>query len=396
MRPNTADLPRSDSAADSMRRGAVLVAAAALALASCSRAPAPAVPDVPVSLATAQRGNEPIAVTGLGQVSGFYTASARAQTSGLIVGVSFTEGQAVRAGQPLALIDPRPLQAALAQSRAALARDEAALAGARDLLDRNAPLVAQGLASAQQVEAYRAQVRQLVASLAGDRAQIERDRLNLDYATIRAPIDGVAGIRAVDPGNLVSPTDPTGIVTIAQVQPITVVFTVSQKMLPGIQAAIAKAGAAPLRVEAVAPGSSTILDAGRLSVLNNQVDSGTGTLRLKAVFPNAARRLWPGQQVTARLILGTADGAVTVPSSAIQRSPSSTFLWIAGPDARVRMQAVTLGETIGDRIVVRSGLKGGERVVTDGQFALTPGRRVAADRSAPIKADNPDQLGLSL
>ncbi len=376
-------------------RHLALLALCAVGLSACGRHPAPTIADSPVTIATALRGDVPVALTGLGRVAGFYTASARAQTSGLIVGVSFIEGQTVRAGQSLAQIDPRPLQAALAQSQAALARDQAALAGALDLLDRNAPLVTQGLASAQQVEAYRAQVRQLAASLAGDRARIASDKLTLAYTTIRAPIDGVTGVRAVDPGNLVSPTDPTGIVTIAQIQPITILFPISQSMLPDIQAAIAKSGSSALRVEAVAPGSSKILDVGQLAVINNLIDGGSGTVQLKAVFPNSAKRLWPGQQVTARLILGGNDGAVTVPSSAIQRNPSSTFLWLVGADDKVRMQTVTVGAAIADRIVVRTGLKGGERVVTDGQFGLTPGRRVVATASAPVKSDDPDRLGLS-
>lgn len=372
----------------------------ALCIASCAQKPAPVVADVPVTVATATRGDVPVALTGLGQVTAFYTASARAQTTGIIVSLAFAEGQTVRVGQPLAQIDPRPLQAALAQSEAALVRDLAALAGAEDVLRRTAPLVSQGLASPQQVVALRSTVDQLVGTVAADRAQITSNRLLLAYATIRAPIAGVTGVRMVDPGNLVSPTDTTGIVTITQIQPITMLFTLSQTMLPDVQAAVARSGSAPLQVQALVPGTQTVLDTGRLSVINNQIDSGTGTVQLKAVFPNAAKRLWPGQQVTARLILNRTDSAITVPASAIQRNATGTFLWVIDPDRKARIQAVSVGRSTGTRTVVSSGLKGGEQVVTDGQFALAPGRVVAASRAAsadnPVKSDDPARLGLSL
>jgi multidrug efflux system membrane fusion protein len=381
------------------RRTALLLLGIAGSLGGCSH-PTAAVVEAPVTIAVAARSDVPIALTGLGRASGFFTASARAQTSGLITSLSFVEGDTVTAGQPLAQIDPRPLQAQLAQDEAVLARDRATLAGARDVLERTIPLVAQGLASAQQLVAYRTQVAQWEASVSGDRAVVARDRLSLAYATIRAPIAGVTGVRAIDPGNLVSPNDPAGIVTIAQVQPISVLFNVPQNALPAIQAALAQSAGPGLTVEAFASGPGGKLDAGRLRVINNRIDDGSGTIQLKAVFPNANKRIWPGQQIVARLIVGRSADAIMVPAAAIQRNPAGAFVWLVDGASKVRLQPVTTGTAIGDRIMITSGLHGGEKVVIDGQFGLTAGRKVtvATTGAAPATAhtDDPDRLGISL
>jgi len=256
---------------------------------------------VPVSVAIATRGPQALSLSGLGHVQGLDTASARAQTSGEILSVSFREGQTVQAGQPLAQIDARPIQATLAQDAAALARDRAAWANAADNVNRAAPLVSQGLASAQQVEGYRSQAAQLAATVAGDRATIQRDRLLLGYTTIRAPISGVTGVRQIDPGNVVSPTDPIGVVSVVQIQPIAVTFTLPQSAITRLRVAIAAAGPSGLAVDALAQGSGQTLDHGRLEVIDNHIDDTSGTVTLKAVFPNAARLLWPGQLLTARI-----------------------------------------------------------------------------------------------
>lgn len=352
----------------------------------------------PVAIATVLVGAQDIALSGLGHVQGFVTAAARAQTAGQLLSVTFTEGQTVRAGQALAQIDPRPLQATLAQDEAALARDRAAQANASDSLGRAAPLVAQGLASAQQVEGYKSQVAQLAATLAGDRAAIERDRLTLAYTTIRAPISGVIGVRQIDPGNVVGPADATGLATIAQVQPIAVLLTLPQSAITDLRKAMASAGSAGLGVDAVAQGSGQVLDHGCLAVIDNHVDDASGTVTLKAVFPNAARLLWPGELVTARVTLGHVARAVTVPASAIQSSPSGSYAWVVS-GGRVAMRPVATGERLGDRIVINRGLAGGEKVVTDGQFGLTPGARVSVaahgSPSQPLKSDDPERLGLA-
>lgn len=370
-----------------------------MGLAGCSAhaAPKDGKAPAPVSIAIATRGSQAETLSGLGHVEGLDTASARAQTSGEILSVSFTEGQTVRAGQPLAQIDPRPLQATLAQDEAALARDQAALSNAADNVKRTAPLVQQGLASAQQVETYRSQASQLRAAVAGDRATIQRDRLTLAYTTIRAPIAGVTGVRHIDPGNVVSPADPAGIVTIAQVQPIAVTFSLPQSAIAAIRAAMTNGGTSGVAVDAVAQENGQVLDHGRLSVIDNHVDDGSGTVLLKAVFPNSARLLWPGQQLTARVTLGNTPNAVLVPASAIQRNPKGSFVWILDERGRAVMRPVVAGPLSGGEIAVTRGLAGGEHVVTDGQFGLSEGAPVmvaSQSTSMPLKADNPDQLGL--
>jgi multidrug efflux system membrane fusion protein len=368
------------------------------ALGGCTTRIAKAAPEAPVTLATAQEGDQPLALTGLGHVQGLNTATAKAQTGGQILQVSFAEGQTVQAGQPLARIDPRPLQAALAQDEATLARDRAAFADATDDLTRSSPLVAQGLASAQQVEAYRSRAAQLSATLAGDRATIERDQLTLGYATIRAPISGITGLRLVDPGNVVSPNDPGGIVTIAQVQPIAVLFTLPQAAIGQIRSALASTKDGGLTVDALAQDGGAILDRGTLTVIDNRVDDASGTVTLKAVFPNAARLLWPGELIAARITLGFQPHAVTVPASAIQRNPAGAFVWLVNANGTASTRPIVTGMTIGNRAVVAQGLAGGERVIVDGQFGLTPGARVRIAQTGSgvtaIKSDDPDTLGI--
>jgi len=371
-----------------------------VALAGCSgrHAAGSGAHAVPVTIAPALVGPQILTLSGLGHVQGFDTATVRAQTGGQILSVGFAEGQTVRAGQALAQIDPRPLQATLAQDEAALARDRAAQANASDNLTRSAPLVAQGLASAQQVEGYKSQATELAAAVAGDRAMIQRDRLTLAYATIRAPISGVIGVRQIDPGNVVNPSDPTGIATIAQIQPIAVMFTLPQSAIAKIRAAMTAAGAAGLSVDALAQGNGQVLDSGRLTVIDNRVDDASGTVMLKAIFPNARKLLWPGELITARVTLGNDANAVTVPASAIQSNPSGTYVWTVAANGRASMRPVVTGPRLGDRIIVSHGLAGGERVVTDGQFGLSPGSAVTmvgnGPTPPPLKANDPERLGL--
>jgi len=362
-----------------------------------SSRPAQDPPPVPVSIAVATRGPAANDLAGLGHVQGLVTSLARAQTSGQLTSVSFVEGANVRQGQALAQIDPRPLQAVVAQDEAALARDRAALANALDNVRRTAPLVAQGLASEQQVEGYKSQAAQFAAAVAGDRATIRRDRLTLAYTTIRAPISGVTGVRQIDPGNVVGPTDPAGLVTIVQVQPIAITFTLPQTAIGPLRAAMAKGGAAGVRVDALTHSGGQMLDRGRLSVINNQVDTGSGTVTLKAIFPNASNQLWPGQMLTARVTLAIDADAVRVPASAIQSNPQGSYVWLLDQAGKAAMRPVAIGRRIGDAVVITRGLSGGERVVTDGQFGLSPGARVfvaSTPASQPMKADAPDQLGL--
>jgi multidrug efflux system membrane fusion protein len=238
----------------------------------------------------------------------------------------------------------------------------------------------------------------LAATVAGDRAIIQRDRLTLGYATIRAPITGITGVRLIDPGNIVGPNDAGGIVTIAQVQPIAVLFTLPQAAIGQVRAALASAGGGGLAVDALTQDGSSVLDHGRLVVIDNRIDDASGTVTLKAVFPNASRLLWPGELITARIILGVQPHTVTIPASAIQRNPSGAFVWLVNAKGTATMRPVSAGMTIGNRIVIAHGLVGGEQVVTDGQFGLTSGARVriaqAGSTTASAKSDDPDTLGI--
>ena len=384
-----------------VRRSCLGGAAALLALSGCSRKsvtkpPAP----TPVATATVARGDTPVEQIGLGQVQAFNTAVARAQVAGQIVKVQFTEGQTVHRGDLLVQVDPRSLQATVAQDLANQAKDKAALADAVVLLARDTPLAVNGLVSAQQLDTQRSQVAQLRATVQADQAVVQRDRLQLDFASVRAPIGGVTGLRLIDVGNLVGPSDPQGLVTVTQIQPIAVVFTLPQAALPALRDAINAAGPGRLDVEAYAQGGSTDrLDQGQLTVVNNLIDQASGTVTLKAVFPNALKRLWPGEAVEARVVLGRPSGGLSVPASAVQRNEKGAYVWVVRADSTAALQPVKLGAALGDRAVVEGGLSAGEIVVTDGQFSLTPGAHVDASggkaATKTLKSPAPDRLGLT-
>ncbi|MGC1302164.1 MAG: efflux RND transporter periplasmic adaptor subunit [Caulobacteraceae bacterium] len=373
----------------------------------------------PVATARVESGDIPVAQTGLGQVQAFNTAVARAEVSGQIVKIQFTEGQQVARGAPIAQIDPRPLQATLAQDEANTARDQASLTNAQAVLDRYTGVASKGLVTDQQVDAQRSQTAQLRATVAADQAVSRRDHIQLEFASVRAPISGVTGLRLIDIGNLVGPTDPQGLVTISQIQPIAVLFTLPQTALPAIRAAMTSTGGAGLEVDALGQGGTDKpIDVGRLALINNQVDQTSGTITLKAIFPNAQRLLWPGESVQARLILRRQAGGLTVPSSVVQRGVEGAGAWVVAADGTVALRPIQVGGTIGDRTVIEGGLKAGEEVVTDGQFALTPGAHVvrvarkaaavpgsapatpasrtpAPQTSAPMKNTAQDSLGLT-
>jgi multidrug efflux system membrane fusion protein len=385
------------------QRAAYGMAAVAIAtgMAGCTQRPshdAKSTKPVPVAVTQVASGDTPDALTGLGQVQAFNTAIARAEVSGQIVKVAFTEGQQVAKGALIAEIDPRPLQATLAQDEANVARDQAALTNAQAVLARDTQVSPQGLVSEQQVQAQQSQVAQLKATVAADQAAAQRDRVQLEFASVRAPISGVTGLRLIDIGNLVGPTDPQGLVTISQIQPIAVLFTLPQSALPAIRAAMAAAGSKQLEVDALGQGDAgKEIDVGRLALINNQVDQASGTITLKAVFPNAQRLLWPGESVRGRLILGRQADGLTVPTSVIQRGASGTYAWVVAANGAAALRPIQVGETLGDRTVIQGGLKAGETVVTDGQFALTPGAHVTLVQhagAASIKNTGQDALGL--
>ena len=362
-------------------------------------------PPVPVLAAVAMAQDVPVYLDGLGTVQAFNQVQVRAQVDGPLLEVRFREGQDVTRGEVLARIDPRPYQASLDGVTAKKQQDEATLANARLDAGRYAKLAATAYSSAQQADTARSQVTQLEAQVRGDQAQIDTARTNLGYTTILAPIDGRVGIRQVDAGNLVRAGDPTPITVITQLKPITVVFTLPQQSLPQVVAAM-QAGSpevVALRADNGAgggaggggPARGAILERGKLAVLDNQVDPTTGTIKLKATFPNASLLLWPGGFVNVRLLVQTLPGVTTIPSAAVQRGPRGTFVFVVNGQT-VQRRELTTGFEDEALAVVLEGVKAGEQVVTDGAQRLSDGAKIAVagpDGNAPDAAPRADRGG---
>jgi membrane fusion protein, multidrug efflux system len=335
---------------------------------------------VVVDVAESMRSDVPLYLEGLGTVEAFYTAKVAARVDGLLERVNFVEGQQVRKGDVLAQIDPRPLQAALDQAVATKSKDEAQLGTAKLDLDRYIILAPQNLVAAQTVDTQRSLVAQLQAQLKIDQAIIDNARTQLDYTTITAPITGRTGIRQVDPGNNVHATDTTGIVVVTQLQPISVLFTLPEDSLPGVSKALA---AGSVSVVALLRDDKTQLDTGTLSLIDNEIDSSTGTMRLKATFPNASNTLWPGQFVNVRVLVQQQRGVIVLASAAVQRGPDGLFVYVVNPDMTVAARTITTtGEENDGTVVVTAGLQPGERVVTSNQYRLEPGTHVRVQGAA--------------
>ena len=326
-------------------------------------------PPVPVGAAAAVLRDVPVYLDGLGTVQASETVTITPQVSGKLIEVLFHEGQDVTKGQVLAKIDPRTFQASLDQALAKRAQDQAALANDELNAARYEKLVGNSYTSKQQADTARAQVQQDKALIEQDDAQIMTARTNLSYTTITAPISGRLGIRQVDAGNVVQTS--TALVVITKLQPVAVIFSLPQQQLPEVASAMA-AGAVPVLAEPQ-DGTQKVLDRGVLKVLDNQVDPTTGTIKLKAEFPNAHLLLWPGAFVTVRLLARTVQGAVVIPSVAVQQGPNGEFVFVA-QDGKAVQRAVTTGPTDGDLVVVTKGLKAGEEVVTEGTSRLSDGR----------------------
>lgn len=335
------------------------------------RAGAPAA--VPVQAAAASRRAVPIHASGLGAIQAFNTVTVRSRVDGEIQEIAFQEGQMVDEGDLLARIDPRPFQAALDQALARKAENEAKLANAKLELARKRQLASRDFASQQQLEAQQSVVAQLGAILQADQAAIDNARTQLGYATIKAPISGKTGMRLVDQGNIVRAGDPTGLVVIAQLQPIAAVFTVPERYLSDVRAA---AAAGPVKVWALGQDARTELAEGTLALVNNEVDQATGTIRLKATFANDRGALWPGQFVNMRLLLRTLPDALTVPSDAVLRGQQGLYVYRIQDDGTVEVRTLKVGPITGGVAVVEDGLAEGDRVVTAGQYRLRPGTRV--------------------
>lgn len=334
----------------------------------------PAARAVPVVAAQVQRRDAPLYLEGLGNAVASQTVTVRPQVDGRLLSVSFREGQEVRKGAPLAQVDPRPFEIQLHQAQGAHARDTALLNAARLDLQRYTDLVARSLMSQAQVDAQAATVGQLEGSVRVDQAAIESARLNLDFARMVAPIDGLTGARLVDPGNVVRASDTAGLVVIAQLDPIAVIFTVPQDELAPILAA---QGGGEVAVEAWSRDGTQKLATGRLALVDNQINQATATLRLKALFANPTRRLWPNQFVKARLLVSTRKDALVVPATAVQRGPEGTFAWVVGAEDKVAPRPIEVERLQADTAILTKGLEAGETVVIEGHAQLRAGAKVA-------------------
>lgn len=357
----------------------LLLGLGAAALWQYTRAPATAAiprsaPAIPVIATTAQKQRVSDYLTGLGTVQAFNRVTMHVRVDGELQEVSFTEGQFVHTGDVLAKIDPRPLQATLDQAKAKRAQDQAQVISAQKDLQRAKSLIEKNFQTQQVVDQTQAKVDQLIAAIDADTAAIESAETQLSYTTIVSPLDGRMGIRLIDKGNIVHAGDAGGLVVITQVQPIAVIFSIPQDYLQAITAAM-KQG--PLKVSAYSRDNFTKLGEGTLLLIDNQIDAATGTLRLKASFPNEDDALWPGQFVNARLELAMRNDAVAVPAQVVQRGPNSLYAYVVKPDQTIERRPVKVGPARDGLAVIEQGLTPGERVVVDGQFKLRPGAKVA-------------------
>jgi multidrug efflux system membrane fusion protein len=327
---------------------------------------------VPVTVAPVTKADFPVYLGGLGTVQGFNTVLVRTRVDGQIDKIAFKEGQLVNQGDLLVQIDPRPYQAALDQAKAKKAQDEANLANANLDLQRFTKLGE--FATRQQTDTQRSTVAQLTAQLAADDAAISNTQTQVDYTTVKAPISGVAGLRQVDVGNIVNASTQTGIVTIAQIEPIAVIFTAPEDQLPYINEA---QSTQPLKVIALTTDGKKTLSDGALSVINNQVDTTSGTIRLKAVFDNKNHALWPGQSVSTRLLMKTLKDATVVPDDAIQHGTDGLYAYAVNQDNKAELRKLKVSYSIDGRSVVDDGLSPGQQVITAGQYKVQPGTLVS-------------------
>ena len=353
---------------------------------------------VPVIAIKVRQHDVPIILTGLGTVTAENSATVRSQVTGLLIKVSFKEGQSVKQGELLAQIDPRTYQAQLDQAQGTLERDQAHLKNAQLNLQRYMQLAKTDAVAQQQVDNQQAAVDQLNAQIKIDQASIENAKTLLSYTSLVAPFDGVAGIRLLDVGNIIHATtgptttqpnaaDGSALVVVTQIEPISVLFALATATIPEIQTAMASG---PLQAIAFSQDDKTQLDVGQLVALNNQADPGSGTVQLKALFPNQQRKLWPGTFVNVRLVTSTVHDALTVPLDAIQQGPQGSFVFVVGQDNKVVVRQVSIRQTFGAEALIEKGLSADETVVVRGQYRLSPGTPVVlADPEHPDAVPNP-------
>ena len=362
----------------------------------------PAVPPpVPVIGATVKQQNFSIVRTGIGNVAALNSATVRAMVTEPIISIDFKDGQYVKKGQLLAQLDPSTYQAQLDQAEANLARDAAHLENGRINLGRYIPLAKEGAATQQEADTQQAKVAQEQATIKADQAAIEYAKTELSYTKLVAPFDGIAGIRLLDVGNIIhssttrgSPTEPNALVVINQVQPISVMFTLGAADIPEVQDALAKG---PVKAIALSTDGKTELDTGTLDAIDNQVNTTSGTITLKAIFPNPDRKLWPGMFVNVQIVTQVRDNGLTVPLDAIQQGPQGQYVFVVGADHKVAMQPVSVRETLNGQALIDKGLSAGETVVVRGQYRLTPDTVVAlANPSNPAAVPNPTPASAGL
>jgi multidrug efflux system membrane fusion protein len=345
---------------------------------------------IPVTVASVQKADFPVYLNGLGTVQPFRTVTVRSRVDGQITEVAFRQGRAVKEGDVLVKIDPRPYQAALDEALAKKAQDEANLRDGKLNLDRLTSLAGKSVASEQQLNTQQATVDRLTALVAGDEAEIENARTQLGYTTIAAPLTGRTGFRLVDPGNIVHASDQNGIVTIVQLQPISVVFTAPEEEVPRINKALEE-GTIP--VEALSSDGLRALAEGQLALVNNEVDQASGTIRMKATFANKDNALWPGLSVATRVLVDTLKQVVVVPDDAVRRGPDGLYVFVVGDDNKVGVQAITVSQSGQGKSVVAQGLTPGQRIVVAGQYRLQVGsvvepREVSGSSALAKEADN--------
>jgi membrane fusion protein, multidrug efflux system len=330
-------------------------------------------PPVPVVATMVTPHSVPIYLRGIGTVIAFNNVVVRSQITGPLIDVSFKQGQNVSEGDLLAEIDPRPYQAQLDQAIANRDRDQAQLLNAQANLNRYTPLAQKGYATPQLLDTQKAQLAQLQAMVKSDEAVIESAKVNLSYTRLTAPIDGVTGIRQIDKGNIIHPTDANGLVDVTQVQPISLIFTLPETTFPEIQQEMAKG---PVKVLTYSQDDKTELDEGELLLIDNQIIQTTGTIRLRATFPNARRLLWPGELVNVRLLLRTDPAGLTISAGAVQQGPQGAYVYVIKPDQTAETRPVSVAQISDGEALIDLGLQPNDIVVVDGQYKLQPGALV--------------------
>jgi multidrug efflux system membrane fusion protein len=341
---------------------------------------------ISVVIGTVEKKDLPIYLDSLGTVQAFNTVTVRGRVDGTVQKIAFQEGQDVHAGDVLAQIDPAPFKTQVQQAEAKKGQDDAQLENANVELKRDASLLASKILAQEVYDTQKALVKQLEASVRADQASIDSANVQLNYASVKAPISGRTGLRLVDEGNVIRTSDSNGIVVLTQIHPISVVFTLPEQFLREVHRH-QDTNASVMKVLAVDRDNKTVLDEGQLAVVDNQIDTTTGTIRLKATFPNQDLQLWPGQFVNVRLLLNIRKAGAVVPASVIQRGPDGPYAFVVHDDMHVAMAPVQVGQAEQDDVLIEKGLEPGQKVVVDGQYKLQPGMEVKAAEANPNIAE---------